>query len=364
MRVSVLCFTLKGLITAERICEGLTAGGDEARLSKKSRFFEDSVPCSTAEWTRQRFGDSNALVFVGACGIAVRSIAPLVRDKRLDPAVLVVDECGTHVISLLSGHLGGANALTRRIATVLGADPVITTATDLERKFAVDVFAAEQNCGIFPMTSAKVVSAALLRGEAVGLFSEFPLEGSLPEGLVLCDSEGRTPSGNRPEAGIAVTISEAFRQGNAPFEKTVCLVPKVVSLGIGCKKGVHREAVRGFADDFLKEAGVCPEALFVLASIDLKRDEPGLAELSRTLGIPFLTFSAAELLQAEGSFSSSAFVKSVTGVENVCERSAVWAAGNGRLLCGKRKGPGITCALAVKNRKLHFDDWGIGRELF
>jgi len=117
---------------------------------------------SLGEWTKEQFGTKELLVFIGAAGIAVRSIAPYVKSKKTDPAVIVIDEQGRHVISLLSGHIGGANALTLLCARLLGAEPVITTATDLHKKFAVDVFAAERDLYMDSMSYAKEIAAELV----------------------------------------------------------------------------------------------------------------------------------------------------------------------------------------------------------
>lgn len=115
--------------------------GYTAEIYKKSKYLDDSIAESTGIWAGRHFETDDAIIFVGACGIAVRSIAPYVASKKSDPAVLVIDECGKFVISLLSGHLGGANELTLEVAELLGAVPVVTTATDLHHRFAVDVFA-------------------------------------------------------------------------------------------------------------------------------------------------------------------------------------------------------------------------------
>ena len=139
-------------------------------------------------WAGERFGDSDGLIFIGACGIAVRAIAPYIRDKKTDPAVLAADEKGRFVIPLLSGHLGGANELAERLAAGLAksgipAQAVLTTATDVNRRFAVDVFAKEHGLVLDQMKLAKEISAAVLAGEPVGLFSDFPFSGPVPEGL-------------------------------------------------------------------------------------------------------------------------------------------------------------------------------------
>lgn len=148
MRISIICFSLTGYMTAEDLQKDLQGKGYTAEIYKKSKYLDDSIAESTGIWAGRHFETDDAIIFVGACGIAVRSIAPYVASKKSDPAVLVIDECGKFVISLLSGHLGGANELTLEVAELLGAVPVVTTATDLHHRFAVDVFAKKNCCGI------------------------------------------------------------------------------------------------------------------------------------------------------------------------------------------------------------------------
>lgn len=154
--------------------EALEKEGESVTLAKKSRYLPDPISVSTSQWAGEQFRTGKeGVIFVGACGIAVRSIAPYIAGKKTDPAVLVIDECGKFVIALLSGHLGGANELALRCAGYLKAVPVVTTATDLHSRFAVDVFAKKNGCAIFHMKAAKEASAALLAGENVGFYSEF-----------------------------------------------------------------------------------------------------------------------------------------------------------------------------------------------
>ena len=164
MKISMICYTLTGQQTGETLKKGLEKQGHMVSLFTKSRYLPGSVKESCVEWTRVQFESADCVIFIGAAGIAVRSIAPFVQSKKRDPAVLVTDECGKFVISLLSGHLGGANELAYVAAAILQAIPVVTTATDIEGKFAVDVFAKKNNCHIFHMKEAKEVSAALLAG--------------------------------------------------------------------------------------------------------------------------------------------------------------------------------------------------------
>mgnify|MGYP000509047185 FL=1 len=120
--------------------EALEKEGESVTLAKKSRYLPDPISVSTSQWAGEQFqAGKEGVIFIGACGIAVRSIAPYIAGKKTDPAVLVIDECGKFVIALLSGHLGGANELALRCAGYLKAVPVVTTATDLHSRFAVDV---------------------------------------------------------------------------------------------------------------------------------------------------------------------------------------------------------------------------------
>ena len=352
MDISIICFSLTGFQTALKLQEGLNAQGYHTELYKKSKYLEDSVTESTGNWTAEHFQKDDGMIFVGACGIAVRSIAPQVASKKSDPAVLVVDECGQFVISLLSGHLGGANALTLETAEILEAQPIVTTATDLHKRFAVDVFAKKNGCEIFFMKAAKEVSAALLAGESVGFYSEFPFEGSLPEGLTACSADGtRLDGGTAPEIGVAVTIHPSC----LPFASTTQVVPSAVTLGMGCRKNKETEVILREAENCLREADIYRQAVGNLASISLKKDEPGLNALAEEWKIPFITYTEEELKEVEGEFTPSAFVRTITGVENVCERSAVLASGNGSLIRKKTGREGVTTALGLRKWEVHFE---------
>ena len=345
MKIEIICFSMTGLMTAQTLAEGFEKGGHQASVTGKSKYLPDSYQGSCAGWAGEHFDTSDALVFVGSAGIAVRSIAPFVTSKKTDPAVLVIDECGHHVISLLSGHLGGANALTLEAAIILGAEPVITTATDLHGRFAVDVFAKELNAAIFHMKAAKEVSAALLAGKNVGFYSEFPLKGTLPEGITPVNELK-----NEFELGVAVTIHKS----SMPFAHTVQVVPRCVHLGMGCKKGKDADSLAAFAREQIEALDLYPEALAQLASIDLKKDETGLIALAESYGIPFVTYTADELQAAPGHYTASPFVQQTTGVDNICERSAVLSSGGGTILKRKTSDHGMTFSAAVKQLEVVF----------
>lgn len=346
MKLSMICFSLTGLQTAERLKAGLEKQGHVVLLAKKSKYLEGSVTESTKDWAGSRFGSDDGIIFVGACGIAVRSIAPYVVSKKSDPAVLVADECGNYVISLLSGHLGGANELSHLCSGILGAQPVVTTATDLHKRFAVDVFAKKNGCDIVNMKAARQISAAVLAGEPIGFYSEFPWKGELPEGILLCDG-----SQEGPELGLAVTIHKSC----LPFSSTVQIIPKVVTLGMGCRKNKDPKGIKRAAEKCLAEADIFPQALEGLASISIKKEEPGLRAFAEHNRLPFVTYEGEELMEVSGDFTPSSFVKKITGVDNVCERSAVLGAAKGKLIKRKSGEEGVTTALALRSWEVRFE---------
>ncbi len=400
----ILCFTQAGRETAERIRESLQNTKNGAGPGQRSEndpikavYFgrrSDAAPKEGPQETlssflRKHFSEAEALIFVGAAGIAVRAIAPFVRDKTTDPAVVVLDEQGRHVISLLSGHLGGANTLCQRIAERLGGEAVITTATDLNERFAVDLWAKEQGLMIMNPERIKTVSAAVLSGETIRIRSLYPIRfsgdradngskrpaGGKPSYLYYYDPErdhlSETVSqlpGSRENNGTdsfsgsqgrerPVTINiNVIKQNGAP-EETLFLCPGTAYLGIGCKKGISKEQCEAAYERFSAETGLIPAAVAGSASIDLKREESGLLSFAAEHGWPLSFYSAEELNRLTGDFSASAFVKEVTGVDSVCERSAVLAAGGSSadmLLLRKWTGEGVTFALAVAERDLVF----------
>ena len=344
MTVWLIAYSLRGCGTAMKIAGGLTRRGHacEVFASEKNRS-DPSVTVLTAAcsaWAQEGFAKADALIFCCAAGIAVRGIAPWVRSKQTDPAVIVVDETGRFAVSLLSGHIGGANELTEAIAQMIGAVPVITTATDRNGLFAVDVFATRNGLWIESMALAKEVSAALLAGEPVGFRSDYPVRGTVPPELT--DASARI--------GVCVTADA----GKAPFEKTLRLVPRSVCVGLGCRRDKDAGALERFFLAQLAANRVPLRAVNCIASVDLKRDEPGLLALSEKYRIPFWTYSAAELNTLEGEFSGSEFVRSVTGVDCVSERAALLASDGGEIVCRKTAGDGMTFALAEKKEEVCF----------
>ena len=323
MTCAYLAFTSKGLALARKLAA--------AQPGAVARCGENGV--TLANWTAAQFAQSDALVFVGAVGIAVRAIAPHCRSKATDPAVVVLDECGRFAIPLLSGHLGGANDLARRLAKACGAVPVITTATDANGVFAVDEWAKHQHCLVAEPARIKKVSSALLAGRTVRFASDWPIQGTPPAGV--------EPAGDAAQASFALTITPTMTSN------ALHIIPRIAVLGIGCKRGTPADKLADAFAAFCAETKLAPQSIAAAASIDLKKDELGLAEFGQKQSWPVTFYTADELRAAPGQFAHSDFVQSITGVDNVCERAAVLTAG-GPVWAHKWARDGVTFAVALR----------------
>lgn len=343
--VAIIAFTQQGCELACRLAEALREeadGGYSATVAGPARFADVcgiDAYASLNAWTRKAFAESDALVFVAATGIAVRAIAPYVKDKFSDPAVVSIDEKGRFVVPLLSGHVGGANDLARAIARMMDAEPVVSTATDVNGLFAVDQWAREQGLVVCERKAAKHVSAALLAGQTVGFASDFPVEGPLPQGFAAMV---------HGPLGVFVTLDEEA----CPFDETLHLVPHVVAVGAGCHRDQDAADMEACIGQSLAAAHVSPKAVDVLCSIDLKANEPAFAQVADAHGWNLRFYSADELNAVPGDFEPSEFVKKITGTDNVCERAAL--AQGGRLLLGKQKAEGTTAAIACADYVVRF----------
>ena len=275
-------------------------------------FYVETKPAdmSLSDWTKDCFDMHLPIIFIGSTGIAVRTIAPFINSKLKDSPVIVIDELGQNVIPILSGHFGGANELSRIIGKVLSANPIITTATDINNVFAVDVFAKKNGLFITDKSLIKKVSGKALKGESIEI--------------------------NQTEDEI---IIEGLR-----------LIPKRLILGIGCKKGKSFEELKAFVNSFYTDEEL-EENLYAIASIDVKSEEVGLVKLAEYYGVFFVTFSSEELERVSGDFEESSFVKEQVGVGNVCERSALLLAGeDGVLVKNKVAKEGMTLAAANRTK--------------
>lgn len=329
MKISIFAYTKKGCETAISIADALRGENSVSCFTVERFLEEEEIKKSfsriekTESFYGEKFSDSDALIFVGATGIAVRNIAPYIEDKMTDPAVISVDEKGDYIIPILGGHVGGANALARKIADELGGESVVTTATDINKKFSVDTWAVSQGIIIESREAAKEISAEILERDVL-LKSDLPIKGNLPAGV----KEARAKASASSNAGIYIGWKK-----EEPFTKTLRLIPCILHLGIGCRKGTSAEKIRAFVEKVLEEENIDKRAIKGVASIDIKSNEEGLLAFASEEGVPINFYSAKELAALTGDFSSSTFVEGVTGVDNVCERAAVMDAMRGSVKC-------------------------------
>jgi cobalt-precorrin 5A hydrolase len=299
------------------------------------------------EALEQEFHRYQGHIFIMATGIVVRSLALLLQHKTKDPAVVVVDECGQHAVSLLSGHLGGANALARRVAACLGARPVITTATDLRGQPAIDLIAQERHLAIENASAIRHVSMALLEGRTIGLYDPYDhLAGALPSGCVQAMAAG-TESAGDPQAsfqgGPGVWVDDI--QIDLPAEILI-LRPASLWVGVGCNRNTPAVEIRELLRHVLDQHGLAAASVAGLASIDLKADEKGLLDLAARLARPLRFFSRQQLATVPDVPSPSPMVEKHVGVKSVCEAAAILASENGHLIAPKQTTPNVTIAIA------------------
>lgn len=338
MKTVLFCFSGNGARLAEKLREQLQLPPENVHTVPKyagKYGFRAHERLSDAMGTL--FAENEALIFISAAGIAVRLIAPYIRSKAEDPAVLVIDDQGRFVIPVLSGHLGGANALAEKIAPLIGALPVVTTATDGAGRFSCDAWAAQHHCALSSLKTAKKVSAAILGGD-VPVSSETPLPAVLPKGLV---------RGEAGPLGIYIGIRE-----QQPFDETLRLIPRILTLGIGCRRGTGKDVILSAVRTVLGANGIDIRSVAAVASIDVKKDEAGLLQAAEALNAELFFFSADELNAVPGDFEESAFVRKTVGTGNVCERAAVLAGGT--RIINKTAVDGVTVAAAVKEMRIEF----------
>lgn len=297
-----------------------------------------------SEMVRQIFAQYDGIIFIMATGIVVRTIAPYLQGKTVDPAIVVMDEKNKFAISLLSGHLRGANKLAEEIASIMNSCPVITTATDINNLKAIDLLAREWNMFIEPLENIKYFNQALLSGLHYTFWSEKGLEFSPKiNPHITLESFKRNMDWN-----VLITHRTLEYQG----QNTIYLRPQNLVLGIGCRKSYSPKALIAIVERFFSSHKLSKKSLMSLATIDIKSKEPALLALQDHLKIPLQTFSKESLNifveENINQITTSEFVKKTVGTANVCEAAALLAVKQGELLIKKTKETGVTLAVAIR----------------
>ena len=308
--IKILSFTKKGYLLSKKIYEYLT---DEVEISTYKKFIDENDEItkeilSLRDWTKENFVTNNALIFIGATGI---------------------DEKGKFIIPILSGHVGGANEIAANLATYLNAIPVITTATDVNNKWAVDVWAKKNNLIIDDRNLAKNISAKILENKKILLRSDISIKNISDKDIKLVEEN----------EDIYITYK------NKISENVLKLVPACLCLGVGCKKDMDTSYMLLAFKRFMEDNNIDMRAIKYIASIDIKRNEQAILDLADELKVESRFFSANELNAVKGDFTSSDFVSSIVKVDNVCERAACRIY-QGKLI-NKTKLGGITMALSI-----------------
>ena len=358
MGLRIISFTEQGLQLAQKIAETCACdmGSEDIAVAAKCSYIQSTeslfpvefVEERIGEWTKKQMQAHHILLFIGACGIAVRAVAPCITDKRKDSPVLVADEKGKYIIPILSGHMGGANETACRIAEKIGAIPVITTATDINQKFAVDLFAKRNGLHVVNKDGIAKISAKVLAGREITI--------SVEARHLLNPSE--CPSGIRfiPYPPIQ-TADVLITADKTETDALLLLRPKEYIIGMGCKKGKEADAIEELIHRTIKMAGIDEEQIVALASIEQKKNEEGFLSFSRKKRIPFYTFSSTQLQEVKGEFHVSDFVKEQVCVDNVCERAALAACGmDGKIILGKHAENGMTIAISKREWKVSFSE--------
>ncbi len=371
----VITYSEQGAETAERLIRSLRVEGFACRgyLYEKYKA-EGFLSFAKADsLVQDAFERKGGLVFVCAAGIAVRLISPFVHSKETDSPVVVVDETGQFAIPILSGHLGGANELAGLCALATGGMPVITTATDVHHRFAVDDYARKYDMAVDDLHRAKKISVEILAGHTVEVCvrqqEKFCGECAEKTGMsCFWDRQTFYPG---KASGVQDDQEEAFLMGDrqlpfveefsgqnagiliSPFREEISdqvtvlqLIPRRFILGIGCRRGVESDRLQAVVQEVLQQQALDQRSLIKITTIDRKRDEEAILALADRWKIPLETFSAEVLAAQEGEFTCSEFVRGVTGVDNVCERSVI-AGGSRRIIIPKHVGEGITVAVGV-----------------
>lgn len=286
----------------------------------------------------------DGIIFISSTGIAVRLINPYIKDKVKDPAVVVLDDMGKFSISLLSGHLGGANELAKWIGDKINALPIITTASDNRGIEAIDLFAKKNGYHIVNMEWAKKITAMMVNGKNIGFYSEDNVLIDYPNIKVLKDLNYIDSS----IEGLIIVSSEKTKplNHNIPY---IQLIPKNINIGIGCRKGVEGRKIIEAVEKATTEVCLSNKGIKAIGTVEIKKDEEGIIEAAKHFNCPMIVFTIDEIKKVEDKFDKSQFVKDTIGVYSVSEPSAFLL--GGEMITKKSKYNGITISISkeIKN---------------
>lgn len=294
------------------------------------------------------WNEADALICLMATGIVVRSVAPLLQGKEKDPAVVVVDEAGRFAVSLLSGHLGGANELAGRVAALSGGTAVVTTATDVNGLLAWDEAARRAGLGVEPIGHIKTLNSLLLQGGEIVLVDRRRHLAPWYEEVPGVRCAANFAEANRCGAAGRVFVTHRLIPQLEQQPDLLVLRPRDLVIGIGCNRGTSAEEIESVVREELKRVFLAFASIAVLASIEEKRDEAGLLAFAERYGLPLEFHPAAALNALPTPSPPSAHALAAVGAIGVCEPAALLSAAGGTLLMSKKKSGNVTVAVAEK----------------
>ncbi|WP_046179762.1 cobalt-precorrin 5A hydrolase [Domibacillus tundrae] len=354
MKIAIVSITKHGTETARKLAEDMQANlyymskfrhGDEEE--KGITLFDGSVRLQLP----MMFERYDGIVLIISLGAVVRMIAPILKDKKTDPAVVVLDDRAEHAISVLSGHIGGANELTHKVARLTGARPVITTASDVQKTIPVDMFGREFGWTFEYDQYLTQAAAAVVNEEPVlvvqesGETSWWKHARPMPQHIRTVTSVEEAAQ-TAHHAALVVTHRLLSEKDLASLQYPVVYRPKSIVIGIGCNRGTDEREIEAVVDETLHELSFSKRCIRTVASINLKKDEEGILSLAEKNNWPFTTFSPDELNKAPMSEKSETVFK-FTGAYGVSEPAAYLASGGGRIVLPKKKSGNVTISIAV-----------------
>lgn len=330
--IVVLSFSKRGHVLGDRLA---------TRLDDAVHYHSADVAFKFSERLPDWWQSAETIVFIGATGIAVRLIAPCIRSKKTDPAVLVIDDAARYVISLLSGHLGGANQYTLQLAEMLGALPIITTASDQRGFQSPDLFAKNNHCWISSFSDCTKLTSLMVNEEPIIVWNETNTDLDYPHTIAWTEGD--------PIPEIAKGMLWISKK-EKPKTDIPCLslVPKEVVLGIGCRRGTPKEKILALIEREMKKRRWVLASIDAIGTVDIKANEPGLLEAAKELGLTPIIFSREQIRRVENDFESSEFVRKTIGVGAVS--APVAALLGGEVIEEKIIGDGVTLSIAIRRK--------------
>lgn len=333
MKMACLSFSENGALLGNRI---KSLDGEHQIVHIENSEYEGGAK----KFLQDNWGKFQGLIFISASGIAVRMINPYIKDKRIDPAVIVVDDRGKYAISLLSGHLGGANEITIWISRNIGSIPVITTASDNGNLESIDLFAKKYNYHMEDMKSITKLTAMMVNGKRIGFFSE-------DKNIIKYHNLKTIDDLHDIDKSIDGIIMITSKDGLVPLRIPYTILrPKNINIGIGCRKGIDKNTILEAIDIALASKNLSRKSINSMGTIEVKKDEEGIIEAAKEHNCPLKIFKIDQIRKVDHIFERSEFVKNTVGVYSVSEPCAYLL--GGELVVNKLKHKGVAVSISVK----------------